>query len=194
MQLPCRRLRRPRRVLRHGRAASCPAAMAPWQRCLSTAHARDASATAAVATTVSASIKDSCLVPSCPASRQKVSRGCRPAASDAAWPPVKAARILDSPPPVRARGAIRAKCRCISPATPECASIPETAPGRRCMPAAAPNAGFPPAVRSPGLPESPPAMPHKSGFKDGFRIASGTKAAPAPRSYQPAPPLRSRPV
>ena len=32
MQLPCRRLRRPRRVLRHGPAASCSAAMASRQR------------------------------------------------------------------------------------------------------------------------------------------------------------------
>ncbi len=84
MQLPCRRLRRPRRVLRHGPAASCSAAMA--SRVSVSGVPGDASpgpATTSVAMTVSASIKDSCFVPSCPASRQMVSRSCRPAVSDA---------------------------------------------------------------------------------------------------------------
>ena len=62
MQLPCRRLRRPRRVLRHGPAASCSAAMA--SRVSVSGVPGDASpgpATTSVATTVSASIKDSAL-------------------------------------------------------------------------------------------------------------------------------------
>ena len=59
MQLPCRRLRRPRRVLRHGPAASCSAAMA--SRVSVSGMPGDASpdpATTSVATTVPASIKD----------------------------------------------------------------------------------------------------------------------------------------
>ena len=60
MQLPCRRLRRPRRVLRHRPAASCSAPMASRLR-WSTRNAGDASPAAAIvsiASTASASIKD----------------------------------------------------------------------------------------------------------------------------------------
>jgi len=81
--------------------------------------------------------------------------------------------------PVRSaerRGESVPDCRCISPATPEWASIPDAALGRR-HPAlnAPPTAGFPPAVRSPGLPESPPDTPHKGGVKDGATIPSAPK-------------------
>ncbi len=72
MQLPCRRLRRPRRVLRQGPAAFCSAAMA--SRVSVSGVPGDASpdpATTSVATTVSASIKDSC----CPVVPRERSEG-----------------------------------------------------------------------------------------------------------------------
>ena len=100
MQLPCRRLRRPRRVLRHGPAASCSAAMA--SRVSVSGMPGDASpdpATTSVATTVSASIKDSC----CPVVPRERSEGftrlphCRVGCS---MLPVNGRHILpDSPPP-----------------------------------------------------------------------------------------------
>ena len=83
MQLACRRLRRPRRVLRHGPAASCAATMASRVSFRKRGECLPGPATASVAATASASIKDSCFVPSCAASRQTVSRGCRAAALDA---------------------------------------------------------------------------------------------------------------
>ena len=67
-----------------------------------------------------------CLVPSCPASRQKVSRSRPPAVSGCPCGPACANRRIPSIRPRRLSAAwrIRAQCRCISPATPECASIP----------------------------------------------------------------------
>lgn len=70
--------------------------------------------------------------------------------------------------------------------TPECASIPEVAPGRRwpCL-AAAPSrriSACRPVSRSAGVPSDHAAQ---GRLKDGSRIASGTKAAPEKNSYQP---------
>ena len=118
------------------------------------------------------------LVPSCRASRQKVSRGCRAAASGCSMPTSGASR---SAPAAWSMGDMAHPCQ--MPVHLPGDSADALASRKRHldvggMPAAAPNAGFPPAVRFPGLPESPPAMPHKGGFKDGSRIASGTKAAP----------------
>ena len=81
MQLPCRRLRRPRRVgLDMGRR---PLVRRRWCRGYGISRpctARDASqatATASIATTVSASMQDAFSVPSCPANVPEVSRGRR---------------------------------------------------------------------------------------------------------------------
>ena len=86
-------------------------------------------------------------------------------------PPVLTSRLhgaSDSPPPRRfERVAYPCPCRCISPATPECASIPETAPRRRQPQAVTCRAcaGLQPAVRSPGLAEMAPDPPPKGGPK-----------------------------
>ena len=135
MQLPCRRLRRPRRVLRHGPAASCSAPLVPRLRCLSTAHAKDASlaaATASVAATAPASIKDS-----------NVSRRAREPSDGLAKPralprsgcglcrPSNGGASRSAPAAPQSDVANPCPCRCISPATPGCVSIPETAPRRR---------------------------------------------------------------
>ena len=132
MQLPCRRLRRPRRVFRQWPVASCSAPSASRPRCLSTAHAKDASpaaATSSVAATASASIKDR--NPSRRAPR--VVRWSREAAAlprSMPVPPVLTSRLSgasDSPPPRRFKRVAQSVplCRCISPATPGCASIPD---------------------------------------------------------------------
>ena len=121
------------------------------------------------------------LVPSYPASRQKVSRSRRTAAFgclDAARQSSRASR----------RFAPAAFRRVAHPCP-----MPVHLPGdsenalasRKRHPgvgvhalATAPNAGFPPAVWSPSLPEWPPTMPHKGGSKDGSRVA------PAPKRHQ----------
>ena len=131
MQLPCRRLRRPRRVFRQWPAASCSAPSASRPRWFSTAHARDASpaaATAPIAATASASIKDR--NPSRRAPR--VVRWSREAAAlprsmPAAGAYKPAFRCIRFAPAssVQARGVSVPLCRCISPATPGCASIPD---------------------------------------------------------------------
>ena len=132
----CRHLRRPRRVFRHGPAATCSAPMASRVSVTGTAgDASPAPATASIATTVSASIKDSCFVPSCPANYRKVSRSCRTAVFDdhaagaykpTSWHP------FDSPPSPVNSNPWRNPCpyRCIYPTTPKCTTIPEAAPGR----------------------------------------------------------------
>jgi len=81
MQLPCRRLRRPRRVgLDMGRR---PLVRRRWRRGYGVSRpctARDASqatATTSHATTVPASMQDAFSVPSCPANVPEVSRGRR---------------------------------------------------------------------------------------------------------------------
>ncbi len=72
MQLPCRRLRRPRRVLRHGPAASCSAPMASQVSVSGTpGDASPGPATASVAATGPASIKDF----SCPVVPRESSEG-----------------------------------------------------------------------------------------------------------------------
>ena len=196
MQLPCRRLRRPRHVLRHGPAASCSAPMASRLR-WSTLDAGDASPAAAIvsiASTASASIKDAETVLSRPASPQKVSRGRRAAALGCRMPTSGASRSAPAALVYERHGASVPDAGASPRRTPECASIPETAPGRR-HPAmdAPPNAGFPPAVRSPGLPELPPTTPRKGGFKVPAEYTwhqSGTSAA----CLAPLPLLRSSDV
>ena len=95
MQLPCRRLRRPRRVgLDRGRR---PLVRRRWRRGYGVSRpctARDASqatATTSHATTVPASMQDAFCVPSCPANVPEVSRGavcrmrCPPRPRAGAW-------------------------------------------------------------------------------------------------------------
>ena len=85
MQLPCRRLRRPRRVLRHGPAAFCSAAMASRVSVSGmSGNASPGPATASVAATVPASIKDS-------ASSRRAPRAFRRSREAAAC------RVLDVP-------------------------------------------------------------------------------------------------
>ena len=86
--MPCRRVRRPRRVLRHGPAASCSASMALRVSVSGTpGDASPGPATASVAATVPASIKDrgSSRRPREP---RKVSRGRRAAASGCHLQPI----------------------------------------------------------------------------------------------------------
>ena len=187
MQLPCRRLRRPRRVFRHGPAASCSAPMASRLRglnpysggCLPCCRDRLARHDK------SGFDQGLSPAPSCPESRQKVSRGCRPAVFDApaagAYGPTHGASV-DSPPPPRDRAVwrIRAQCRCISPATPKCRSIPEAASGRR-----PPSYGSPRPCRIPAgclalasLVGMAPDRPPKGGPRTPARIA------PAPQRHQ----------
>lgn len=70
--------------------------------------------------------------------------------------------------------------------TPECASIPEAAPGRwwPCLTAAPSRriSACRPVSRSAGVPSDHAAQ---GRLKDGSRIASGTKTAPEENSYQP---------
>ncbi len=138
-------------------------------------------ATASVAATASASIKDAEIVPSCPARCQMISRSRRAAVSDATRRPSRrhASWIRPRRPSVRARGAIRAQCRCISPATPGCASIPETAPRRR-QPARLPRqrripAGRP-VSRSVGAPaDHSRARRLQRRFQNSIRHQGGTR-------------------
>ena len=83
MQLPCRRLRRPRRVLRHGPAASCSATMALRTRCLSTEWPGMPPWLPPLPRSPRQFGFDQglCSVPSCPVNVPKVSRGRRAAAS-----------------------------------------------------------------------------------------------------------------
>ena len=158
MQLPCRRLRRPAACLvRQWPLAFCSASMASWLRRPSP-HDRDASlvpATASIAMTASASIKDFCCVPSRPANVPNVSRGRRLPCVWMSLPPVFVNDLthpVDSPPSSqKSAWRIRAQCRCISPATPECRNIPEAAPGRR-LPQAMVAAPAPDSRRLSGLP------------------------------------------
>ena len=118
------------------------------------------------------------LVPSCPASRQMVSRSRRTAVFGCSMPPVKKQRILvDSPPPPFGRvahpcrrgaspHAIRDTCASELRGTSASAATSYDCPA---------NAGFPPAVRSPGLSEWPPTPPPQGGSIDGFRIAPAPK-------------------
>ena len=197
MQLPCRRLRRPRRVLRHGPAASCSAPMASRLRrstrkcggCLPRRRDR-----LDRLDSVGFDQGRRNRVPSRPASPQKVSRGRRAAALGCRMPTSGASRSAPAALVCKRHGASVPDAGASPRRTPECASIPETAPGRR-HPAmdAPPNAGFPPAVRSPGLPELPPTTPRKGGFKvpaEYTRHQSGTSAA----CLAPLPPLRSSDV
>ena len=181
MQLPCRRLRRPRRVLRHGPAASYSAPMASRLVIVCQTRQPDAgmppgAATASVATTVPASIKDSCLVPSCPASCPKVSQGRRTAALGCQMPTSGASRSAPAALVYRPHGAsvpnAGASPRPLRNALASRKRHPDV--GGYAWPPR-PHAGFPPAVRFPGLPESPPATPRKGGLKDGCRIASAPK-------------------
>ena len=123
------------------------------------------------------------LVPSCPASHQMVSRSRRPAVFDAhaagAYVPAHGASGRFAPVAPKSAWRIRARCRCISPATPECASIPEAAPRRR-QPRAMAAPPTPDSRRPSGLPVCRSGLRlrrHQGGSKDGFRIA------PAPRRH-----------
>ena len=156
MQLPCRRLRRPRRVLRHGPAASCSATMALRPRCLSTEWPGMPPWLPPLPRSPRQFGFDQglCSVPSCPASLPEVSRGCRAAASRMSLTadPVTAWHIrLDSPlPPVMRRHGASVP----TGASPH--AIRDTwhrgSRGTWTSPAASygcrARAGFPPAVRA----------------------------------------------
>ncbi len=187
MQLPCRRLRRPRRVLRHRPAASCSAPMASRLRL---------------------SVKPDNPMPGClPAPRpprslrQRRLRSRTPKSSRRAPRTLRWSREAAALPRPDASTPSRRTARVpsIRPCRPLCgphgASVPDAgASPRRLQNAPAsrkrhpdvgghawpprPRAGFPPAVRSPGLPKSPPTTPHRGGFMDGRTIAS------APRRHQ----------
>ena len=170
MQLPCRRLRRPRRVLRHGPAASCSAPMASRVSVSGTpGDASPARATASLATTGPASIKDF----SGPVAPRESSDGlakpphCRVRMSltaisyGPAHPSIRPRRLKcgdmahpcrrgASPHAIRDTGASESRGTSASAATSY---------GRRA------NAGFPPTVRLPGLIEMAPDPPPQGGPK-----------------------------
>ncbi len=173
MQLPCRRVRRPRRVFRQWPAASCSAAMAsrlavslnrprlgmpprPPRPPRSPRQRRPRSRT--------------CPVPSCPASPRMVSRSRRAAAFGMlVYAANRSGGPSRDPPPLprRAPWRIRARMPVHLPGElrnalafrkrhPDAGGLL----GRRAL-----HAGFPPAVRSPGLSALPPTMPRKGGLK-----------------------------
>ena len=114
-------------------------------------------ATASVATTASASIKDPEIVPSCPASRQMVSRSRRAAVFGMLprYPSGQHAPLRSAPAaPIERHGEsvpnAGASPRPLRNALASRKRHPDA--GGHAWPPR-PHAGFPPAVRSPGLPE-----------------------------------------
>ena len=160
-----------------------------------------ATATASIATTVSASIKDICRVPSHPAN---VSRGRRLPYAMSTTPAIgRLAHPVDPPPPPvdRAAWRIRAHAGASPAAVPPYSRIaplrfgtwasPSTSYGCRA------RTGFPPACWSPSLSGWLPTTPPQGGSNMAATIA------PAPRRHQggtrtiflaPLPLLRSGPI
>ena len=189
MQLPCRRLRRPRRVLRQWPAASCSAAMAsrlavsldrprlgmpprPPRPPRSPRQRRPRSRTA-TCPVVPRELSEGLAKP--PRCRVRDVGLCRPS---------KQRRIPRSAP-AAPQSAMANPCpnAGASPRrTPECASIPEAAPGRR-WPAwpPRPSRRIPacrPVSRSVGAPADHAAQ---GRLESGATLPCGTKAAPPPR-------------
>ena len=186
MQLPCRRLRRPRRVFRHGPAASCSAAMA--SRVSVSGMPGDASpdpATTSVATTVSASIKDCYLSRRAPRTFRR-SREAAALPHSMPMPPVLTGRAMAHPSirPRRLKPEMRRRGQSVpagaSPrTTPECVTVPEAAPERR-QPQATTAAPAPDSRRLSGCPVWPRWLPtHRP------RAAPNGVSVPlAPRRHQ----------
>ncbi len=185
MQLPCRRLRRPRRVFRHGPAASCSAPMASRLRglnpysggclpcCRDRLDRRDSSG-------FDQGLCLSRRAPRCfRRSREAAALPC-----SMPTPPVLTGRRMAHPSirPRRLSAAwrIRAQCRRISPATPECRSIPEAARGRRPPSYGSPRPRRIPAgcLGFPSLVGMAPDRPPEGGPRTSARIA------PAPKRHQ----------
>ena len=185
MQLPCRRLRRPRRVFRHGPAAFCSAAMALRPRCLyrMAGDASLAPATTSLAATVRLRSRTLLgpVVPREPFRRSHEAAalprpGChlqpillRPGISVSIRP-----RCLEC-------GDVANPCLPVHhPDIPECRNIPEAAPGRR-QPQATATAPLPDSRRLSGPPRSgrngsrPTTIRWSLG---GAEYTTGTKAAP----------------
>ena len=186
MQLPCRRLRRPRRVLRHWPAASCSAPMASrrlWLSVSPTTQCQDASRRRDRLVRHDSSGFDQGLLLS-----RRAPRGVSRSREAAALPRLDAQYAARQSSGASRRSAPAAPIERHGASVPNAGASPRPLrnalasrkrhPGVGAIPATAPHAGFPPAVRFPGLPESPPATPHKGGFKDGCRIA------PAPKRHQ----------
>ena len=144
--------------------------MASWLRGLSTAHAGNASpaaATASVAATVAASIKDSALSRRAP----RVARWSREAAAlprrmQHGRPSRRhASSIRPRRPSVQARGAIRAHAGASPRPLQDALASRKRHLGVVNLHGCRANAGFPPAVRSPGLSALLPTTAAQGGYK-----------------------------
>ena len=188
MQLPCRRMRRPRRVLRHGRAASCLAAMAsrpavsfnrPRQGCLPGRRDR-------LGRRDSVGLDQGRVLSRRAPRVLEWSREAAALPRSGCWsmPPIGVA----AHPAIRPRRPAERHGESVPDAgasprrTPECASIPEAAPGRR-WPAwpPRPSRRIPacrPVSRSVGAPADHAAQ---GRLESGSTLPCGTKAALPPR-------------
>ena len=193
MQLPCRRLRRPRRVgLDMGRR---PLVRRRWRRGYGVSRpctARDASqatATTSHATTVPASMQDAFSVPSCPANVPEVSRGRRLPYSMSTTPAI--GRLAH---PVRFAPTARRSSGMAHPCPRGCISRPQvhhtrvsrdrgSAPGRR-HPRAMAGAPAPDFHRLSGLTSLSGWLP--TTLPQGSSHMTAT-IAPAPRWHQRQP-------
>ena len=174
-------------------------------------------ATASLATTVSASMQDFCRVPSCPANVLNVSRGRRLPVSGCPPRPRSGAPAhpLDPPPPPidRAAWRIRAHAGASPVASPPYSRIAalrfgtwaSTSTSYRCRA----RTGFPPACWSPSLSGWLPTTPPQGGSHMAATIApapkrhqrnllstlaaTALKADLAPRHYRDCPPARHQP-
>ena len=188
MQLPCRRLRRPRRVLRQWPAASCSAAMAsrlavsfdrprlgmpprPPRPPRSPRQRRPRSRTA-TCPVVPRELSEGLAKP--PRCRVRDAGLCRPSKqrriprSAPAAP--QSGMANPCPMPVHLPGELR-NALASRKRHPDAGGLP----GRRAL-----HAGFPPAVRFPGLSALPPTMPRKAARKwlhPTMRHHGGTTAA-----------------
>ena len=189
MQLPCRRVRRPRRVgVDRGRR---PLVRRRWRRGYGVSRpctARDASqatATTSHATTVPASMRDAFSVPSCPANVPEVSRGRRPAVSDVHFAPHWAHGASGSTRPRRPserHGASVPYAGASPAAVPPYSRIAQLRFGTWASPSTSygcrARTGFPPAVWSPSLSGWLPTTPPQGGSHMAATIA------PAPKRHQ----------
>ena len=158
MQLPCRRLRRPRRVLRHGPVASCSASMASRVSVSGTpGDASPGPATTSVATTVPASIKDSARSRRAPRAfrRSREAAVCRVLDVPANRPCGRLAHpsIRPCPPEMRRHGA-SVPTGCISPCESAILGIAGRVAPRRRQPQATAVAPVPDSRRLSGPPRS----------------------------------------